>query len=220
MRTGVLNRTIACVLFGLASGACDGLMDPAGANPTSFVYSMREGPDAVDASIAQIEEALRTPGARLTFGGAGDAGQRAPGVALAELRAARTRLQVSPEARGPGESFPAAYLSPRPGGMSWIYTYRRVLDARDVYYRAYTQCIDCASTDQPRGVMRVRQYAGSVLTLNIDRTFGSWQGYAEGEVMTTLTGNPQQGTISTTHTIDSWLGTDPPPLISSASNTV
>ena len=98
MRTGVLNRTIVCVFLGLGSGACDGLMDPAEARPESFVYSMREGPDALDASIAQIEEALRTPGARLTFGGAGDAGQLTPGVALAELHAARSRFQV----RSPG----------------------------------------------------------------------------------------------------------------------
>jgi hypothetical protein len=103
----------------------------------------------------------------------------------------------------------ADYASPKASGASWIEVSGAPGTMRYVYYRAYTVCIDCGIGDYPRGLMRARQYAGSVQTLSIDRTFSGGQGYATGEIPTTLTGDAQTATLSTDHWIDVWLGNDP-----------
>lgn len=114
--------------------------------------------------------------------------------------------RVAPAPSGTGY---ADYASPRASGASYISVSGAPGTFRDVHYRTYTACIDCNPYDYPKGLMRVRQYAGSVPTLSIDRTFSGGQGYSTGEIINTLTGSVQTGTISTDHWIDVWLGNDP-----------
>ncbi|HEX6751296.1 MAG TPA: hypothetical protein VF092_28655 [Longimicrobium sp.] len=124
---------------------------------------------------------------------------------LSELRATLARMDGSGAIQPDGA---AVYGMPTPAGSSWIWV-KPDPYFREVHYKAYTSCVDCYNYDRPYGQMQVRQYAGSVQTLNTSRYFGGYPGYPEGDVTTSVSGAAQQRVVYTDHLIDVYLGPDP-----------
>jgi hypothetical protein len=202
-----IHTMVVALLPVLGAAACETpvIQDPV---PVTAVFSTAEGMQALEETIARLERMAADPwvSQRAAFDGTHGAASL-EGV-LSNLRAARERLQPKEATPPEGGRVMNGYGSPVVSGASWVSPTGGPGTIRNANYEAYTACYDCGNMDSPRGQMVIKQFAGSVLTFSQESTFGAWQAYATGRVVTTLTGPAQTGYITTHHWIDVFMSPD------------